>query len=183
MLVNFCYHNFFRAHIFPLQNVSFMSVLTVIAPMPACAVSLTQQCCILSWAFHFKEKEQRCLIRESAAVSASSSQIETIQVSDVLIRCGKSILASLFSRMQNESVVTLHNVYCLPPIFPEMWRGLEAFEAWMPAGRWTVSIWAWSACMPNCATAETGRSKADAWKHIGPLKQANDLLLIKAPLT
>lgn len=43
-MVNFCYHNIFRPHVFPLQNASFTSVLAVIAPpkMPACTVLLTR---------------------------------------------------------------------------------------------------------------------------------------------
>lgn len=183
---NFCSHNVFQVHVFPLQNASFTSVLVIAPPtMPACAVILTRMKTaavdvdvlwnaqvlhasdVALWVRRFilkEKKKSRCRKREQAAVSASSSQIETIPSSvgpGAHIRCGGSILASLFSRMQNESVVTLHNVYCLPPIFPEMWRRLEAFEAWMPTGRWTGSIWEWSACAPNCATAEPGRSKAD----------------------
>lgn len=31
--------------------------------------------------------------------------------------------------MQDGSIVTLNNVYCLPPIFPEMWRLLETVRS------------------------------------------------------
>lgn len=41
----------------------------------------------------------------------------------------KKDLESLFSKMQNGSTVTLYSVYCLPPIFPGMWRVLEAVSS------------------------------------------------------
>lgn len=31
--------------------------------------------------------------------------------------------------MQNGSTVTLYSVYCIPPIFPGMWRVLEAVSS------------------------------------------------------
>lgn len=41
----------------------------------------------------------------------------------------KKDLESLISKMQNGSTVTLYSVYCLPPIFPGMWRVLEAVSS------------------------------------------------------
>lgn len=50
----------------------------------------------------------------------------TLQTHTLLIYYKKKDLESLFSKMQNGSTVTLYSVYCLPPIFPGMWRVLEA---------------------------------------------------------
>lgn len=98
-----------------------------------CPYTLQTLCFELGVLFERKKKKKAVIERESRPqyqrAALRSKPPELMVDPGVHIRCGRSILASLFSRMQNEPVVTLHNVYCLPPIFPEMWRRLEAFEA------------------------------------------------------
>lgn len=101
---------------------------------PHHAVHTHFRLCALSLAFYLKGKKKKAVIERESRPQYQRAALrlkppELMVDPGAHIRCGRSILASLFSRMQNESVVTLHNVYCLPPIFPEMWRRLEAFEA------------------------------------------------------
>lgn len=53
----------------------------------------------------------------------------SLQTHTLLIYYNKKGLASLFSKMHDGSTVTRYSVYCLPPIFPGMWRLLETVSS------------------------------------------------------